>query len=392
MNKIKYIKIALVENLGSDFVSARLRFALFLEENGIKVTAIIPNDGHREIIEAQGIKTIEVGVNIRGKDVLNKLQYAKKIKQILKEETFDIVHFYRLQPNIIGTFIAGFFTKSKIVNHVTGLGVAFTDNSLKNRVFQLLIKFLYQLNSFCFNPYTIYQNKQDSFDLGIHKNTMCIEGSAVNESRFFLANTLSKTVELKVLRDELGIKEGEEPKVFLFVSRLLKEKGILELIEGFKQAIEETKSSIKLLLVGWSDVENPSSVLPSELDNLIEGYDSIQFLGKRSDIDLLLCVSQISILPTYYREGTPRFLLESMAMHNAIITTKMPGCDHLVPDNKNGLLIEPKSIGAIKKAIIEILSKDLVKLGEESNKLYFDQFSEDKVYNKVLKLYKSILT
>ena len=386
------MKIALVENFGLDFVSARLRFALFLKENGIGVTAIIPKDGHREMIESQGIKTIEVGVNIRGKGLMNKLQYAKKLKQILKEETFDIVHFYRLQPNIIGTFIAGSFTKSKIVNHVTGLGVAFTDNSLKNRVFQLLIKSLYQFNSFCFNPYTIYQNKQDSFDLGIHKNTKCIEGSAVNESKFYLANTLSKTTELKKLREELGIKEDEKPKVFLFVSRLLKEKGVLELIEGFKLALEETKATVILLLVGWSDVENTSSVLPSEIENLIKGYDSIRFLGKRSDIDLLLCVSQISILPTYYREGTPRFLLESMVMHNAIITTKMPGCDHLVFGNNNGLLIEPKSIGAIKKAIIEILDKDLVKLGEESNKLYFDKFSEDIVYNRVLKLYKSIST
>ena len=117
-------------------------FALFLKDNGIEVIAIIPNDGYCEIIEAQGIKTIEVGVNIRGKGVLNKLQYAKKLKQILKEEAFDIVHFYRLQPNIIGTFIAGIYTKSKIVNHVTGLGMAFTNNSLKNKglTFKILPK------------------------------------------------------------------------------------------------------------------------------------------------------------------------------------------------------------------------------------------------------------
>ncbi|HEU4789729.1 MAG TPA: glycosyltransferase, partial [Flavobacterium sp.] len=178
------MKIALVENFGSDFVGARLRYALFLKENGIEVTAIIPNDGHRKIIEEQGIRVMEVGANIRGNGIVNKINYAIKLRSILKNENFDLVHFYRLQPNIIGTFVAGISTKSKIVNHVTGLGVAFTNKKSKNLILQFVIKFLYRFNSYLFSPYTIYQNKQDALDLGVHKKSICIEGSAVNESKF----------------------------------------------------------------------------------------------------------------------------------------------------------------------------------------------------------------
>lgn len=384
------MKIALVENFGADFVGARLRFALFLKENGVKVTAIIPQDGCREIIEKHGIRVIEVGANIRGNGIVNKIKYALKLRAILRSENFDIVHFYRLQPNIIGTFVAGISTTSKIVNHVTGLGVAFTDKSSKNLLLQFLIKFLYQFNNYCFSPYTIFQNKQDAVDLGIHKKSICIEGSAVNESKFNKEVAKLKREEILNLKIEIGL-PLEGVKVFLFVSRLLKEKGILELIEGFAAAQKETAVPIYLLLVGWSDAENPSSVKPEELKELIKEVNNIKFLGKRSDVDLLLALSDVSILPTYYREGTPRFLLESMAMGKAIITTDMPGCNHLIPTGENGELIQPKSVGEIKNAIVRILDRDLANLGIKSSKLYQEKFSENTVYPAILDLYKSLI-
>lgn len=384
------MKVALVENFGADFVGARLRYALFLKENGAEVTAIIPQDGCREVIEKQGIRVIEVGANIRGNGIINKIKYAIKLRAILRSENFDIVHFYRLQPNIIGTFVAGISTTSKIINHVTGLGVAFTDKSSKNLLLQFLIKFSYKFNNYCFSPYTIFQNKQDTFDLGIHKKTICIEGSAVNESKFNNEVTKLNREEILNLKKEIGL-PLEGAKVFLFVSRLLKEKGILELIEGFVAAQKEMAVPIYLLLVGWSDEENPSSVKPEELQELIKGVTNIKFLGKRSDVDLLLALSDVSILPTYYREGTPRFLLESMAMGKAIITTDMPGCNHLIPSGENGELIQPKSVGEIKNAILRILDRDLVNLGIKSSKLYQEKFSENMVYPAILDLYKSLI-
>jgi glycosyltransferase involved in cell wall biosynthesis len=384
------MRIALVENFGADFVGARLRFALFLKKNGIEVTAIIPKDGHRDVIEKNGIKVIEVGENIRGNGVKNKLIYAKILRTILITEKFDIVHFYRLQPNIIGTFIAGTSTKSFIINHVTGLGVAFTDKSIKNLVLQFVIKSLYKFNYHLFCPHTIFQNNEDIKDLKIHKKSICIEGSAVDESRFNQNIAIEKKHEILKLKKELGILANNS-KVFLFVSRLLKEKGVLELIQGFIEAQKNAKVPIYLIIVGWSDVENPSSVNPLEIEELIKKYDTIKFLGKRSDIDLLLGLTNVSILPTYYREGTPRFLLESMSMSKAIITTDMPGCNHLIPEKFNGELIKPRDVNEIKNAILRILERDLLDLGKKSNLLYREKFSESKVYTSILNLYTSIL-
>lgn len=383
------MKIALVENFGADFVGARLRLAIYLKSQGFTVTAIIPNDGHREIIESKGIRVIEVDGNIRAKGILVKLNFAKQLKLILKEESFEIVHFFRLQPNIIGTIVAGLFTSSKIVNHVTGLGVAFTSKSYKNIILQFIIKFFYKTNHFFFRPYIIYQNNQDAFDLGIHKKSICIFGSAVNETRFNLSKVLSNKTKLEKLKSNLNLET--DTKVFLFVSRLLKEKGIIELIEAFKNVEKVVNEPIKLLIVGWSDLENPSAIKTNELKELIKDITSISFLGKRSDIEFLLGISHVSILPSYYREGTPRFLLESMLMNNAIITTDMPGCNHLILNDENGILIKPKDVKEIETSIKNILNKDFKIMGKKSNKLYHDKFSEKVVYTEIKNLYKSIL-
>jgi|SaaInlStandDraft_1057018.scaffolds.fasta_scaffold03629_3 glycosyltransferase involved in cell wall biosynthesis len=383
------MKIALVENFGADFVGARLRFALYLRNKGVSVTAIIPNDGHKDIIEEKGIEVIEVGANIRGNGLANKIEYARKLKNMLIQQNFDIVHFYRLQPNLIGTLVSGLNTKSKIVNHITGLGVAFTERTLKNLVYQFLIKSLYRTNKFLFNPFTVFQNKEDIKELGYKSRTICIEGSAANQDLFYKGFSKEHKDEIEILKEELKINKNE--KVFIFVSRLLKEKGVLELIEGTIEINKQLNTPVNLLVIGWSDVENPSAIKSSFLESYTKQYPFVKYLGKRSDVNKLLALSDVSILPTYYREGTPRFLLESMAMGKPIITTDMPGCNHLVPNDENGILIPPRDSKAITNAMLKILNEDLKTLGEKSNALYHEKFSEEKVYSAIYNLYVSIL-
>ena len=378
-------KIALVENLGVDFYNARLRYALHLEKLGYSVTAIIPNDGFLEKIKSHGINVINVGDNIRGPGICNKLLYVKNLIQIFRSNEFDIVHTFRLQPNIIGTFIAGTLTKSKIVNHITGLGTAFNYSSVKYKLLQLLTRMLYRSNYLFFKNASIFQNEHDSIDLGLTKKSFCVKGSAVNESRF-CQNSISASKVNNIIK-HYNI-SGEKSTTFLFVSRLLKEKGIIELLEGFKLA--SNRYPIQLLIVGWFDANNASSLNQESLNNLISGYDNITFLGKQSDIPEIIALSDVSILPTYYREGTPRFLLESMAMRKPIITTKMPGCDHLVRNNENGICIDPKSVGAVEKSIALICKRNLQQMGHRSYEIYKKDFSEGVVYNSLIDVYKTL--
>jgi glycosyltransferase involved in cell wall biosynthesis len=173
----------------------------------------------------------------------------------------------------------------------------------------------------------------------------------------------------------------------IFVSRLLKQKGLGYLIEAVtKINSNNLLNKVNLVVVGWIDPNNPDSYSEIEMENFSK-LNHISFLGKRVDIDELISFSDIATLPTFYREGTPRFLLESMAIGKPIITTDMPGCNHLIKNNKNGLLVLPKSSDDLVKAIEMLLEQDLKKLGDESRRIYEKEFSEKVVYNQLLEIY-----
>lgn len=380
-------KIALIENLGSDFYNARLRYALYLQDLGYEVYAIVPDDGFLEKIKSYGISVIPVSNNIRGSGLLNKVKYAIDLIKIFRSIEFDIVHTYRLQPNIIGTFIAGIFTRAKIVNHITGLGAAFNYSSGKYVFLQYITRTLYRLNYLLFKPFSVFQNQQDIKDLGLTNKSLCVKGSAVNEERFKYESVSKTKIDSFIQRHQ--IVQDNDTILFLFVSRLIKEKGVVELIEGFKLASKRNK--IQLLIVGWFDENNESSLDRNTLDSLIKDHNNIKFVGKQNDIPEILAFTDVSILPTYYREGTPRFLLESMAMKKPLITTKMPGCDHLISDNKNGILIEVKSVEAVANSINLICSKNLGLMGENSYKLYKRDFSEKIVFESLISIYSKLL-
>lgn len=378
------MKIALIENFGSDFYGARMRYAQFLQEKGHEVIAIIPNDGFAQKIQDEGIKTIALDVDIRKRNLFSMLTFAKELIKIFKKEKFDVIHLYRMQPNIIGTPIAYFSSKeAKIINHITGLGVAFTKNTPKYNFIKYCIKSLYKINSRFFKAILIFQNKEDKQELGDDFKFLVVKGSAVNEDRFKPSLKISDK-----LRNELeeihGITDGT---TFIFVSRLLKQKGLSYLIEAIS-TINKTTTTKKnnLIIAGWLDPNNPDSFSQNEIDNFSK-LERIVFLGKRNDINELIAFADIAALPTFYREGTPRFLLEAMASGKVILTTDMPGCNHLVKNNNNGILVKPKSTDELIKAIKILTEKNLKAAGLQSRKIYEEEFSEEVVYNQLLNIY-----
>lgn len=378
------MKIALIENFGSDFYGARLRYALFLQNLGHDVIAIVPNDGYADKIKEAGITTIALDIDIRQRSLGAMLSYGFQLGKIFKREKFDVIHLYRMQPNIIGTPFAYWYGKNvKIVNHITGLGVAFTKDSLKFNVIKTIIKTFYKINNTVFGAQLIFQNEEDKKELGNHSSFQVIKGSAVNEDRF--NTTIQPSAKLlEQLKEDHKFTEG---KTLIFVSRLLKQKGLSYLIEAINQINQSENQKINVLIAGWIDPNNPDSFTEEEIKHY-GAQEGVIFLGKRSDINDIIALADIAVLPTYYREGTPRFLLEAMAMGKPILTTDMPGCNHLVKDNKNGVLVQPQSTEEILKGLQYLLNADLEKMGYESNKLYHQEFSEDVVYNQILKLYK----
>ena len=365
-------KVALIENTGKDFFISRIRFAKFLMSKGCEVTAIVPDDGYKEKIEESGIYVILTKQNIRGKGFTQYIQFTYDLYSILRNNHFDVIHCYRMQPNIIGGFIGGIL-RQHIINHVTGLGSVFVQKTPKKIMSQFIIRFCYMLNSRLFKTKYIFQNEHDSKDLNIKTNYTIIRGSAVNEELFYPSKT--------------SVKKDLQSSSYnlLFVSRLLKSKGLSNLVNALIHLRENEQIKVNLVIAGWIDDQNPESYSNNQLNDLIN-HSFINFLGQREDIPELIRNSDICVLPTYYREGTPRFLLEAMACGKPIITCKMPGCSHLVEDN--GVLVQPNNDLDLANGIKIVINKDLNKLGAASSSLYKNKFSEEIIYNQIFRYYQ----
>jgi glycosyltransferase involved in cell wall biosynthesis len=155
-------------------------------------------------------------------------------------------------------------------------------------------------------------------------------------------------------------------------------------------AAEMAPKKINLIIAGWFDKDSQYASSRIELEKIILNDNRIKFVGKSDEMEKLISEIHIGILPTYYREGTPRFLLECMAMKKTIITTSVPGCSHLFLENNCiGIKIDPRSHVAIRDAILEVLKKDLIATGKNSRKVYQNHFSEKVVFNQIIKVYQN---
>ena len=164
---------------------------------------------------------------------------------------------------------------------------------------------------------------------------------------------------------------------FLLIARLLGDKGVREYFKAAK-AVREKRPDIKFGLVGWID-NHPDAISKQELDERIDAGD-IFFYGRMDDVKPAISESSVYVLPSY-REGTPRTVLEAMAMGRPIITTDAPGCKETVKDGINGYIVKVKSSQALVKAMFSFIEQpELIEsMGNNSRKIAEDKYDVDKV-------------
>ena len=382
-------KILLIEHTAAEFVISRLQFGLFLMEKGYEVYALLPKNDvtnyYNEIIE-KGIHVLTYPYDRNTGNPLSNLKSILLFRRLFKTHKFDLIHSFKFQPNFYATLGKLFLRKTKLILHITGLGVAFTDkNTLKMRFFRFVSRCFFLLN-FVIADRIIFQNPDDENDLWLtrffHKKHSVIEGSGVDIQRFDKRN-----FDVEKIKRELGV---EDKIVLTFISRLVWQKGIREVIEASKRIFKDFPS-IHLLIVGKIDYENPESV-SEEFIKKYESHSQITFLGLRSDIPEILAATDVYVYPSYYREGVPRTVLETLATGIPVITTDMPGCRLTVEDGKNGYLIAPKSVDETENALRKILDrKDLKEMGACSRKLAEERFQSQIIYEEIYEKYLEII-
>jgi len=180
----------------------------------------------------------------------------------------------------------------------------------------------------------------------------------------------------------------------LFPSRMLRDKGVLEYIEAAKSIRNDVQDNALFILAGVCDEDNPAVIRADELTSILKdenGY--IEWIGHQKNMFEVYKSSDIVVLPSYYREGIPKALIEATAVGRPIITTAMPGCRECVINGYNGLLIPPKNIAELARAMLTLIQDNNMRLefGVNSRKLAEQQFSIERVIQETFSIYKTIM-
>jgi glycosyltransferase involved in cell wall biosynthesis len=324
----------------------------------------------------KGIQPIQVEVNRSSKSILSNLRLILSLIKIYKKYQPNIIHQITLKFYLFGTLSTFFFNnKIKIVNAVTGLGYLYTKDRISltkmviNSLLRLIIKKKY--------AHFIFQNEVDLElfkKMGLLENHTLIKGSGVDHNGYQL------------------IPEPENKKItILFTGRILKDKGVLDLIQAVKRLSPEIKKQVVLKLYGKIDPENPAHINEELLKSqLIEGL--IEWKGFSKEIKTAIAESHIYCLPSY-REGLPKSTIEAMAIGRPVVTTNAAGCDDTVIEEYNGFKVPPGNIEMLAKQLgLLIHDKQLrIKMGKNSRKLFEKEFTLDKVVNQTFELYDKVL-
>lgn len=293
-----------------------------IQAKGYDVVVTGPNQEGVDKIEALGAKFIEIPVNKNGTNPFADITYCLKLRKIMKAEKADAILGYTIKPVIYGS-IAGWLAGVKNrTSMVTGAGYLFASNSFKAKVIRLISFMLYRIGLGAAQK-VIFQNIDDLNEFvayGLVKREKChvVNGSGVNMRKYTPAPY------------------PEKPS-FFFLGRLVHSKGGLDFAKAAK-IVKGQHPEARFMLLGKLEKNLPDAILPEEMMPFVND-GIVELFPETDDIPKYYAMTSVFVLPTAYREGTPRVILEAMASARAIITTNTPGCKETVVEGENGFFV-----------------------------------------------------
>ncbi|RLL35837.1 glycosyltransferase family 1 protein [Acinetobacter cumulans] len=316
-------------------------------------------------MEALGYHLHEIPMQRTGTNPVADLKLLKNLYQQIRQIQPDYVLSYTIKPVIYGTLASWLAKVPHRFALITGLGYAFQNvESGKRSLFQKMVHGLYA-QALKHSDKVFFQNPddlklfQDMHLLEAEKPTVVVNGSGVNVQDFDV---------LPLPQNDAGVVKAS----FLLIARLLGDKGVREYAEAAR-IIKAKYPATEFHLVGWID-DNPSAIAQVELDEWITD-GRLKYWGKLSDVRPAISQSSVYVLPSY-REGTPRTVLEAMAMGRAIITTDAPGCRETVQHGQNGYLVGVKSVDDLVQSMQYFIEdpKLIEYMGQRSREIALNKY------------------
>jgi len=374
------VKIAIVTNdLYSTWLFRRpLIKALRLR--GEDVYVITPPDPERAgFAQRMDASTIAVPLH-RFLSPLLDIKYAWRLYRVFRKERFDVVHTFTIKPNIFGPVAARIAGVRRVICSVTGLGYLFSiKTGFKIRAMRLAAKCLLRL-SFDWSDAVSFQNGEDlellvASHVVDRKKACVIRSSGVNLLEF--APGSADKEKMAALAKRIGVND-DALIVLMIVARVAWEKGVKEFIDAAGLVGKKCANAL-FLFVGPAKEDAPGAVGEEYLNSRVS--DNFRWMGFTEDVREMIEMSSIVVLPSYYREGVPRILLEAMAMEKPVVTTDSVGCREAVDNGKTGYVVASRdSVELAEK--IELLLRDTemrAAFGKNGRIKARDEFDEEKV-------------
>lgn len=337
--------------------------------NGHEVIVTGPNTDNLEQIRELGAQFVEIPMNKNGINPFSDIAYLMKLRKLFKQEHPDVTFGYTVKPVIYGALAARLAGVKHKVSMVTGLGYSFTAQTTKAKILRLVVSVLYRIGFACADT-VIFQNDDDrrqllSLKLLKPSKTALVNGSGVDMTKFTVV-------------------DFPETITFFMLSRLLKSKGVAEYLTACEK-VKKKYPDVRFALLGKYEYEMQDAVDKEYVERLVrEGV--IERYEETDDVRPYYADCSVYVLPSY-REGTPRTVLEAMAMGRPIITTDAPGCRETVIDRENGFLIPVKDADALEEKMMFFIENPMaiVQMGKNSVKYCEDKFDVVKVNKDMCK-------
>ena len=374
------MKFLIIASYPASIIKFRGALIKALQDRGFEIHIAAPefNDylEERDSLIALGYTVHDITMQRTGTNPKKDIKTIIELYRLMTKVKPDYVLGYTIKPVIYGSLAAKLARVPHIFALITGLGYAFSGAEEVGYKKSNLQKVMHQLYAAALMTAdkVFFQNPDDQAlfkKMGILKPStpsIVVNGSGVNVSEYSVA--------------PLPTENGESVPRFLLIARLLGAKGVREYAQA-AAIIKSRYPSVQFDLVGWVD-DNPDAIEQRELDTWIED-GLFNFLGKLNDVKPAIADSSVYVLPSY-REGTPRTVLEAMAMGRAIITTDAPGCRETVIDAYNGYLVPVKAIEELAAAMEHFIVNPalVIKMGKASRQLVEEKFDVNAVNQSML--------
>ena len=360
--------ITITSNTSWYLYNFRKNTILSLITNGYQVIAVAPKDEYSSKLEELGATFVHINIDQGGTNPVKDIGTFYEFYKIYSKHKRSVTLNFTPKNNIYGT-LAAKLNGVKVINNIAGLGMVFINDSMTAKLAKLLYKVSQSKADKIF-----FQNEDDRALFLEHKLapveiTDRLPGSGVDLTRFTL----------KPAPDDCVVR-------FLLIARMLYDKGIGHYVESARELKAKYGDKVEFQLLGFVGVNNPSAVTEDEMQAWVdEGI--VNYLGVSDCVEKDIAKVDCMVLPSFYREGVPKSLLEAGAMGKPIVTTDNVGCRETVDNGINGYLCELRNTASLTEKldlIIQMTHEQRLEMGRQSRLKIERDFDEQIVIKKYL--------